>query len=108
MPQQVNVNSKIWNEGPYRVVFPAFFAFAQRAFAATESLRFAAADNFRLLRFRFVAPRGKAVPDLASVLFFCRPGRLPRLPLPPECPSRAAIAPEIRLRSCFNCSKISF
>ena len=95
----------IWNEDSYRVVFPAFLALAQRAFAASESLRFAAADNLRLLRFGFADPNGNAVADTDSIDFCCRPGRLPRLPLP-ECPSRAAIAAEIRSRSCFNCSTI--
>jgi|ERR1700694_2100914 len=89
----------------YREFLPAFLAFTQRAFAASEILCFAAADNLRLRRFGFAAPGGKPVADPASVVF--GPGRLPRLTLPLECPSRAAIAPEMRSRSCFNCSKIS-
>jgi hypothetical protein len=85
---------------------PDFLTAAHLRFAATESLRFAAADSLRLPRFGFNFPKGNAVAGTLFALVFVPRGR-PRRPFPTTCPSRAAIAPDNRSRSCFNTPTIS-
>ena len=85
---------------------PDFLAFAQRAFMRAEILFFAAAESLRLPRFGFNFPKGNDVAGPAVALVFVPYGR-PRRPFPTGCPSRAAIAPDNRSRSCFNSPTIS-
>jgi hypothetical protein len=85
---------------------PDLLAFAQRAFMRSEILFFAAAESLRLPRFGFSVPKGNDV-AVPLVVLGLVPGRRPRRPFPTACPSRAAIAPDNRSRSCFNVVTIS-